>query len=585
MNYQKNYNLSFSLVEVLIGITFIVVLSYLIYMGFINFMKFSSAVRIQLQALNLLENELEFIRNLKYEDVGIIGGYPRGKLEAKKIVEYGPYKFEVRTYVRNIDDPFDGTVTSTPKDTAPADYKLVELEADCLNCPMKIKTQKLTSIVAPKTLEATTKNGSLFIQVFDSLGKPVSLANVLVINNKINPPIRIEDLTNVNGLLQLIDIPTGTNAYEITVSKPGYSTDKTYPPNDPSNPNPINPHATVIEQGLTIVSFSIDKLSNLNIYTQDKFCKPVGNIDFKITGSKLIGTNPNISKFSTTTSTDSNGYKFLSNLEWDEYIFEILEQSFILAGALQPLPFRLLPDKTETVNLIVNTSSPNYLLVQVLDENNEPLDFATVTLIGTNYNKSLITEVSEILENNWINNYSEKTNNIELSFEDIRLKNYDGIYPTGTEEYLISKTIDLGTSIDSKILKIEWNADIPENTILKIQIAANNDNSTWNFVGPDGTSQSYFTISPSENLEFTTNKRFIRYKVYLTTYDENSTPKLKNIKFKYKNLCLSKNYVLFDNLKAGSYNLIVEKTGYTSTTKQIDLLNEFYFITVKLNRE
>jgi hypothetical protein len=143
----------------------------------------------------------------------------------------------------------------------------------------------------------------------------------------------------------------------------------------------------------------------------------------------------------------------------------------------------------------------------------------------------------------------------------------------------------LGTSIDSKILKIEWNADIPENTILKIQIAANNDNSTWNFVGPDGTSQSYFTISPSENLEFTTNKRFIRYKVYLTTYDENSTPKLKNIKFKYKNLCLSKNYVLFDNLKAGSYNLIVEKTGYTSTTKQIDLLNEFYFITVKLNRE
>jgi type II secretory pathway pseudopilin PulG len=231
MNYQKSYNLSFSLVEVLIAITFIVVLSYLIYMGFINFMKFSSAVRIQLQALNLLENELEFIRNLKYEDVGIIGGYPRGKLEAKKIVEYGPYKFEVRTYVRNIDDPFDGTVTSTPKDIAPADYKLVELEADCLNCPTKIKTQKLTSIVAPKTLEATTKNGSLFIQVFDSLGKPVSLANVLVINNKINPPIRIEDLTNVNGLLQLIDIPTGTNAYEITVSKPGYSVDKTYPPN------------------------------------------------------------------------------------------------------------------------------------------------------------------------------------------------------------------------------------------------------------------------------------------------------------------------------------------------------------------
>ena len=585
MNYQKNYNLSFSLVEVLIGVTFIAILSYLIYMGFINFMKFSSAVRIQLQALNLLENELELIRNLKYEDVGIIGGYPRGILEPKKIVEYGPYKFEIRTYVRNIDDPFDGTVTTTPKDTAPADYKLVELEADCLNCPIKIKTQKLTSIVAPKTLEATTNNGSLFIQVFDASGKPVSLANVLVVNNKIDPPIKIEDITNVNGLLQLIDIPTGTNAYEITVSKPGYSTDKTYPVNDPNNPNPINPHATVIEQGLTIVSFSIDKLSNLNIYTQDKFCKPLGNIDFKIIGNKLIGTNPNIPKFTTTTLTDSNGYKFLPNLEWDEYIFEILKQGYVLSGALQVLPFRLLPDKNETVNLIVTTSSPNYLLVQVLDENNNPLDFATVTLTGTNYNKTLITEVNEIFEEDWIDNYSEKTDNIDLSFGDVRLKNYDDVYPTGTEEYLISRTIDLGTTTDSKILKIEWDANIPENTLLKIQIAVNNDNSTWDFVGPDGTSQTYFTISPSENLEFTVDKRFIRYKVYLTTYDENLTPKLNNIKFKYKNFCLSKNYVLFDNLQAGSYNLIVEKTGYVSTSIQIDLLNQFHFITVKLTRE
>jgi len=585
MNYQKNYNLSFSLIEVLIGITFVVILSYLIYMGFINFMKFSTATRIQLQALTLLENELEFIRNLKYEDVGIKDGYPRGVLDPKKIVEYGPYQFEVRTYVKNIDDPFDGTVTSTPKDTAPADYKLVELEIDCLNCPIKIKTQKLTSIVAPKTLEVTTNNGSLFLQVFDAFGKPIYGANVLVINNKIDPSIRIEDYTNVDGLLQLIDIPTGTNAYEITVSKPGYSVDKTYSPNDPHNPNPIKPHATVIEQGLTIMSFSIDKLSNLNIYTQDKFCKPLGNIDFKITGSKLIGTNPNVPKFSTSTSTDSNGYKFLPDLEWDEYIFEIFSQNYILAGALQVLPFRLLPNKTETINLILTTSSPNYLLVQVLDENNNPLNFATVTLRGTNYTKTLVTGVNEIFENNWLNNYSEKTDNIDLSFGDIRLKNFNGIYPTTTEEYLISNTIDLGTSTDSKILKIEGNAEVPPNTSLKIQIAANNDNATWNFLGPDGTAQTYFLVSPYENLEFTTDKRFIRYKVYLSTNDENLTPKLKNLQFKYRNYCLGENYILFDNLEVGSYNLVVEKKGYTSTTKQIDLLNEFYFINVKLTKE
>ncbi len=585
MNYRKNYNLSFSLIEVLIGILFIAVLGYLIYMGFINFLRFSTSIRMQLQILNALENEMEIIKNLKYEDIGIIDGYPRGKLQAKKIIDYGNYKLEIRTYVRNIDDPFDGTVTSTPKDTAPADYKLVELEADCLNCYPKIKTQRLTTIIAPKTLEATTNNGSLFIQVFDSKGNSLPDVNVLVINNKINPPIRIEDVTNVNGLLQLIDIPTGTNAYEIYVSKPGYSSDRTYPPNDPNNPNPVKPNATVLEQQLTLVSFSIDKLSNLNIYTQNKFCKPLGNIDLKITGSKLIGTDPNIPKFTTTTITDLNGYKFLQNIEWDEYNFEVIKEGYILKGALQDLPFNLPPDTTKTINLIVTTSSPNFVLVSVWDENNNPLDNATVTLSGSNYNKTLITEVDSISESNWLNNYSEKTENIDVSYGDIRLKNYDGVYPTNTEEYLISNTIDLGTSTDSKIIKIAWNADVPLNTYLKIQIAVNNDNYSWNFVGPDGTSQSYFTISPSENIEFSTNYRYLRYKVYLSTLDENSTPKLSKITFTYKNLCLSKNYVLFDNIPGGTYTLTVRKDGYLDYSYQFDLFVNYYYIKARLNKQ
>jgi hypothetical protein len=94
-----------------------------------------------------------------------------------------------------------------------------------------------TTRIAPKSLEGTGNNGALFISVFDSNGQPVSEADVYIKYNATTTPIIIEDMSQIMmECLQVIDASPGVEAYEITVSKDGYSTERTYATGDVNNP-------------------------------------------------------------------------------------------------------------------------------------------------------------------------------------------------------------------------------------------------------------------------------------------------------------------------------------------------------------
>ena len=55
--------------------------------------------------------------------------------------------------------------------------------------------------------------------------------------------------------------------------------------------------------------------------------------------------------------------------------------------------------------------------------------------------------------------------------------------------------------------------DEPASTTLRLQIATNTDNATWNYVGPDGTNASYFDNPGAINLAQISGQYF-RYKAY-----------------------------------------------------------------------
>jgi uncharacterized protein (TIGR02145 family) len=135
--------------------------------------------------------------------------------------------------------------------------------------------------------------------------------------------------------------------------------------------------------------------------------------------------------------------------------------------------------------------------------------------------------------------------------------------------YLISSTFDTGTS-QTDFTTITW---LPtsqnSSTNVKFQIAANNDNLTWNFTGPDGTGNSFYTAPDIINSSLD-NNRYVRYKVILETNDLSITPVVTNISINYNSGCRTPGQVIFTGLAAaGGYTVTVSMNGMGYQTKII----------------
>ncbi|MCR4275662.1 MAG: prepilin-type N-terminal cleavage/methylation domain-containing protein [Candidatus Wolfebacteria bacterium] len=587
---NRGCNTGFTLIEALVASTLLLIISSSIYLTYANILEIILKNQWRAEAVAAIETEFETARKMNYSDIGILGGYPVGKLLATTTVQSGGGSFLLTTTVRNVDDPFDGTLGGTPNDTSPADYKIIEVEANCISCAGfgGVASITMTTTVAPaKGLETTTNNGSLFINVLDAYGQPISGANVNVTNSSTTPPINITDTTNLNGVLQLVDIPTSTASYRIPVSKSGYSSERTYPAGAPSNPNPTKPDATVASQQVTSISFTIDRLSVINLSTQDKFCSPVPNSAFSIQGGKLIGTNPDILKYSANSQTDASGNKILNNLEWDTYGFTNSNTSYDLSGNLPLLPLTLNPSTTTNLKWLMEPKLPLALLATVKDQNNQPIDDVSVKITGNLIDKTQITGQRSFIQTDWSgSNYFSQSGDIETEAipGTITLKSSNGTYTTSTQ-WLESNTFNLGAS-NVSFYSIDWlPASQPSQTgidSLKFQLAANNDNSTWNYVGPDGTSNSFYTSSSTIS-SLLNNNRYFRYKVFLNTVNPAYTPSLQEIEFYFSSSCIPLGQTLFNGLTNQTYTVTASKTGYQNyTNSAVSIFNDWQEFVINL---
>lgn len=561
---QNNYSRGFTLVEILIGITLFIIIGLAIFSSFSNILDTLTRNQWRADAISAIQNEIEVIRGMKFEDIGILGGFPAGKILAEKNVVFGDNSYLLKTTVRSIDDPYDGTLGGNPNDTAPADYKMVEIEAQCKSC-INADAVYLTTTIAPKGgLETTTKNGALFINVFDASGQPVANVDVNVTNASTTPQINISDQTNNDGVLQLVDVPTSTMSYAVAVSKGGYSAEQTYPMGAVGNPNPVKPHATVSSQQVTSISFAIDQISSINLTTKDVMCDLKPSVDFSIEGTKLIGTNPDVLKYSADYSTDVSGAKNLTNLEWDTYKFFIIDSLYDLIGSSPLLSLNLSPATSTDLVIYVGDRNPSSLLITVTDQNSQPINDASVKLEKTGYQETFLTGRKRFSQTDWsTNNYSSQSGSIdsETTAGQITLLQSGGAYPTSTE-WIISNSFNLGTS-QTNFYKINWEPlSQPLASELKFQLAANNDNSTWNFIGPDGTAGTYYANSGDSINSALNGNRYFRYKAFLSTTNENLTPSLENIYFDFSSACVPSGQAIFTGLSTGIYTITVEKSGY-----------------------
>ena len=106
-------------------------------------------------------------------------------------------------------------------------------------------------------------------------------------------------------------------------------------------------------------------------------------------------------------------------------------------------------------------------------------------------------------------------------------KGFSGIYFVYGE--YVSSTFDVGSQVAFN--RIDWQGSEPSGTNILFQIATNDDNLTWNYVGPDGSAVSHFE-EPGGFPYSGVLGNYMRYKIILTT-DGNTTPFVDKVVVNY----------------------------------------------------
>lgn len=387
---DKQLRLGQSLIGILVAMAVFSILAQAIFTVVGASFNFVSFNRARITARFLAEQKIELIRNLPYDDVGTDGGIPSGSLAQQETVTSNGLNYTIKTTIIYIDDPFDDTV---PSDLLGTDYKRVRVEiswkglAGSRTSPIVLLTD-----VAPKGIETTVGGGTLSILVFDASGNPVPQADVQITAATTSPPVNLTLQTGSNGRVILPGAPTCISCYQVTVSKSGYSSERTYSTTEVANPN--KPHLTIIQGQLTEVSFAIDNVSSLNIATkkgrEDSF-EALGNVNLHIRGEKTIGTDTSsqpVYKYEDDISTNSGGNLTINNLEWDNYLLSLPSgSSYDVSGSNPMRPVVIIPDVSVQNLLALSTRTTNNLLISFVDSASSPIASVSATLSdGAGYN-------------------------------------------------------------------------------------------------------------------------------------------------------------------------------------------------------
>ncbi len=577
MYKARKYNHGFTLVEVVVGSAIFLIVSLAVYSTFVSIINLASGGQARNLAVELADEQFEIIRNLPYSSIGLTNGIPVGVLPQNQTLNRGGISFNVLLTIRNI---------NLSTSTVQASDKLVEVEVSCPKCK-DFETVTLTGQVSPANLQSAGAGGALVTQVFDGSGQPVQGATVFL-QSAATGTITNTDVTNNYGILNVIGVAQGNNMYKIRVSKDGYSTEETYPIGGAGNPNPTKPNATILNQQVTQLSFSIDKLSNLHVSSVSPMCVAIPNIDFNLSGAKTIGAN--LKKYNSSLVTNGSGILNLSNMEWDTYTLDPNDGSYDLAGINPDSPFSLSPDTTQNIQLVMVPKNGNSLMVSVIDSTTKlPVSGASVELVKAGYGVTKITGQGYLDQIDWTNGpgqtdyidsskYFDENGLLDTSTSsgDVLMKMIFDAYSTNATGTLESSTFDTGTS--SNFYTFSWlplnqPAQTGQNS-LKFQFATNaSSTDPWTFLGPDGTTNTYYMTSGQPISVANNGKQYARYKAFFTTESATATPKLSSVNFVYTSGCIPPGQVIFQNLSTGNYTLNITKAGYNNASVPVTINN------------
>ncbi len=319
--------------------------------------KVLSFNKARIAARHIAQEEIETVRNMPYDDVGTSGGIPDGSLLQEKTLVRNGQSFTIKTAIVYIDDPFGINIT---------DYKRARVEVSWggLGGGSSINPVSYITNITPKT-GTESDGGNLTIQVFNANGEPVAQALVTVLAPELD--VNLSQTTDNNGRMTLPGAQECVACYRITVTKAGYSSERTYSIYEVANP--LKPHMTVLNGQISQISFNIDLLSNLTVNTKGDRLENFSvepNVAFDIRGSKIIGTDPYLQpiyKYEQSFTTNETGTILIEDIEWDIYTISIPElSSFDISGSTPLNPLVLNPNTSIDFDMALTASSNHNLL-------------------------------------------------------------------------------------------------------------------------------------------------------------------------------------------------------------------------------
>jgi RHS repeat-associated protein len=161
---------------------------------------------------------------------------------------------------------------------------------------------------------------------------------------------------------------------------------------------------------------------------------------------------------------------------------------------------------------------------------------------------------------------------VSASFENFLHDGTEIVEYVTTGQYT-SRVYDPGRHVDWKSLAIQ--ATTPTNTEAKLQIAvSDSEQGPWSYIGPDGTSSTYFTASSTNLMGQSYIGRYARYRAYLSG-NGTVTPTLSQVEFGFSG-SLTSQYRSFEFDAAGNMTskIVADDSETVEETRTYNDLNE-----------